>query len=115
MLIIPLNHGITSGVNFHFCLSGFPHFFFFLNNVFGLDLTEAYLCNKHEGKRENKLTVACHASHKSSPSLGMFGVRGGGPLEAKAMGPLQCRSLENTPLADLLESAGCPGCSSCAV
>lgn len=90
VLIMPLSHGIMGGFKFHFCLSGFSNFFSsFLNNVLGLDLTEAYLYNKHECKRQKKLVIVCHACRKSSASPGMFGVRGGCPLVAKATGPLQ--------------------------
>lgn len=78
-------------LNFTFVCLDFPTFFLFsfFNNVFGLDLTEAYLYNKHESKRQKKLAIVCHACHKSSASPGMFGVRGGCPLAAKATGPLQ--------------------------
>lgn len=106
VLIMPPNHGTMGGFNFRFCLSGFSNLFF--NNVFGLDLTEAHLCNKPKCRREKKLTIACHACHKSSTSLGMFGVRGGCPLVAKATGPVQSlEALESMCLVVLSEPAGC--------
>lgn len=78
--------------NFHFHLFCFV---FFFDNIFGLDLTEAYLCNKHECKREEKLTIACQACHKSSTSLGVFGARGGCQSHGA---PPKSRSLQDMPL-----------------